>query len=542
MADVGPRVIRLPDDEDVLAADSSSSGARLALRVRENVALEKLARSLIESKIRPEVLREDVVSDLSSWLRDMLVGPALPLNKQRNFEEDCLNSDELVADAEIFVEAHPGCCPGLVERNRADGAKGRLYPDVDCRLRVREDVLRDRCASMVNSFADKKNVADEALRKRATDDFYLFYRDAITAGGRPTSYNSYTGIEACMGDLKFLRQSEDVVMFGLGLAKTLPEELNFPRSAPPPVHTAIVFAIAMALCLWTLPSLASVDEHATIETFTASVFGEGPLCLPPLGLGIIRILFATICVVTRREKIRNGSEFKIVLLPGSKLRGGYVQMKGWRTQGFYTSWAWNLLGISFALGGTIPMLVAYGREDVLHANPWILRSALISFEVAAPSALLTSFIVTYALWPKAYKDHGASGTKGFKGWVGLLQHNANSAMVLLEVTLMGGLPVKLSHAAFAPLFAGLYQAFLWFMVNRWAPAHGPVFPYFFMDTTLGRRTTIFMVVLLLVIGSFFVLFALLDAGMILIEQGGHGAVPNVCCVVAMSYGLMKFGD
>ncbi len=104
---------------------------------------------------------------------------------------------------------------------------------------------------------------------------------------------------------------------------------------------------------------------------------------------------------------------------------------------------------------------------------------------------------------------------------------------------MRGMPVKLSHAAFAPLFARLYQAFLWFMVNRWVPAHGPVFPYFFMDTTLGRRTTIFMVMLLLVIGSFFVLSVLLDAGMIF---GGHGIVPNTYCVVAMLYTLMKFGD
>ena len=102
-------------------------------------------------------------------------------------------------------------------------------------------------------------------------------------------------------------------------------------------------------------------------------------------------------------------------------------MNGWRTQGFYTSWAWNLLGTSFFLGGIIPLLVSNERGDILHDNPWIMRAALISFEIAAPSALLTSFIVTYALWPQAYKEHGASGTHGFKGSVGLMQHNANTA-------------------------------------------------------------------------------------------------------------------
>lgn len=202
-------------------------------------------------------------------------------------------------------------------------------------------------------------------------------------------------------------------------------------------------------------------------------------------------------------------------------------MHAWKTQGFYTSWAWNLLGLSFLLGGTVPLLAAAGREDVLQHHPWILRAALISFEVAAPSAFLTSFIVAYALWPQAYRSHGPEGTAGFKGWINLLQHDGNSAMVLAEVCLMGGLPVRLGHAAFAPLFAGAYQAFLWFMLHRWSPGHGPVVPYFFMDTTLGARTTVFMVVLLAVIGLFFALFAVLDMGMAMIEHGDHGVVPNI---------------
>lgn len=535
-------MIRLPDEVATTnSSPNTDARAKLALKVKENVNLEKLARSLIEQKIRPEVLREDVITDLTIWLRDMLVGPALPLNKEKNFLEDILKSTEFVADVEIFVETLPGCYKGLIERNRADETKKELYPDIDSRLRVREEVLRNRCVAMVNFFANKKNITDETLNKKAADDFFSFYRETIMEK-LPPSYNSYTGVMACMGDMKFLKQSEDIVLFGLGITKEMPEVMMVLKNAPPPFHTVVVFVFVMALCLWTLPSLSSIDEHATIETFTTPIFKDGPFSLPPVVLGIIRLLFALICIVTTKAKICNGSDIKIVRLPGSKLRGGYVKMYGWRTQGFYTSWAWNLLGISFFLGGMIPMLVVYGREDILYNNPWILRTALISFEIAAPSALLTSFIVTYALWPKAYKDHGASGTIGFKGWIGLLQHDGNSAMVLLEVTLMGGLPVMLSHAAFAPLFAGLYQAFLWFMVNRWAPGHGPVFPYFFMDTTLGARTTYFMVILLSVIGFFFALFALLDMGMVMIEQSDHGAIPNVCGVIFMSYMLMKFKD
>lgn len=327
-------------------------------------------------------------------------------------------------------------------------------------------------------------------------------------------------------------------MFALGLAKDLPDELVVLKTAAPALHTVAVFLLTMALCIWALPSLHSVDEHATIETFRTSVFKEGFLAFSPTTIGFIRLAFAFVCFVTTLAKIRRGTEFKVVRLPGSKLRGGLVQMRGWRTQAFFTSWAWNILGASFFLGGLIPLL----DEGVVKENPWLLRAALVSFEVAAPCAMLTSVVVTYALWPQAFKEHGASGTLGFKGWINLMQHDGNTAMVLFEVCLLGGLPVMLSHAAFAPIFAGVYQLSLWLMVNQWSPNHGPVYPYFFMDTTLGARTTVFMVILLVVIAFFFAVFALLDMVIEMIEAGGHGALPNVGCVLFLSWLLMKFKD
>ncbi|KAL7551016.1 hypothetical protein ACHAWF_014226 [Thalassiosira exigua] len=535
-----PRMIRLADD---LVDSNAANDARAerALEVKENVYLEKLARALIEQNIRPEILREDVTFDLTRWLRDMLVGPALPLNKEKNFVEDALQSTDFCSDAEIFVETLPGCHEGMIERNRADAKKKSVFPDPDSPLRVREDVLRNRCIAMVNHFANKKGVTDELLKKTAADDFFNFYRETIMEELPPT-FNSYTGVISCMGDRKFLKQSEDIVLYGLGITKDQPEALIKLKKAHPPLHTLITFVLIMLLCLWHIPSLESIDEHATIETFTSPIFKEGPLCLPPFVLGVIRLSFVFTCIAVTKAKIEQGCEFKVVRLPGSKLRGGLIQMKGWKTQGFYTSWAWNLLGASFLLSGLIPMMVVYGQEGILHNNRWILRSALITFEVAAPSAFLTSFVVTYALWPKAYKDHGSSGTVGFKGWIGLLQHCGNSFFVLLEVCLLGGLPVMFSHAAFAPIFAGIYQIFLWVMANHWSPKHGPVYPYFFMDTTLGARTTVFMCLLLVVIGLFFASFALLDMGIVIIEESGHGALPNVLCVLLMSYLLMKFKD
>jgi hypothetical protein len=510
--------------------------------VKEGVELQRLAREIVEQKIRPDMLREDVIDDLADWLRDMLNGPALPLNKSQNFMEDILSDVEFVADAEIYVESHPGCHGGLFERNRKDELKKKFYPtSIKSELRVNEDVLSWRCQSMVVEFCKRRGVTDETLFQKATDEFYNFYTETILTR-RPKIYNSCTGIGAVMGDMRFMKQSEDIVLYHLGLIKELPEDIGFVRSASPPIHTVFVFLIAMSLCIWALPTVESLDRYATIETFTTPIFKEGLLNLSPLALGVIRMVFAIICMVITIMKMNRCVNFKLTYLSGSKLRKGTVDMKGMRTQGFFTSWAWNLLGFYFFLSGTISLLSYYGREDVLHVHPWIVRGALIAFEIAAPCAILTSFVVTYALWPQAYKTHGASGTIGFKGVVNSFQHNVNTLMVLLEVCLLGGVPVKISHAALAPIFAGCYQLFLWCMTNYWMPKHGPLHLYFFMDTTLGKRTTIFMVVLLVVMLFFFSAFALLEMAVTKIEEGNHGALPNIACVFLISSLLMKFKD
>jgi hypothetical protein len=262
-----------------------------------------------------------------------------------------------------------------------------------------------------------------------------------------------------------------------------------------------------------------------------------------LALGCVRCSFASVAVIVARAKWTRGVDLKLTYLEESKLRTGRIQMSGWRTQGFFTAWSWNLLGISFFLNGLIPLLAEYdeGRRYVDN-NPWILRAALISFEIAAPCALFISFIVSYSLWPTAYKAHGPTGTVGLKSWVSLFQHNANTFMVLIELCLMGGLPVKLSHASFAPLYAGTYQIFMWLMACHWVPSHGPLFLYFFVDTTLGKKTTYFMLGLLSVIFVSFLFFACLELGVSAIEHSEHGVVMNLGCVLLISWLLMKFND
>ena len=512
--------------------------------VKENVELHRLAREIVEQKIRPDALRGDVVNDLAEWLRDMLNGPGLPLNKSKNFIDDIIEDVEFVADVEIFVESHPGCDNALFDRNRNDETKKKFYPtSINSELRVNEEVLKWRCQSMVIEFCKRRGVEmkDETLQQKATDAFYNFYLETILTR-RPKCYNSCTGIGALMGDMKFMRRSEDIVLYNLGLIKELPPEFGTVTNAPPPIHTLLVFIVAMLLCIWALPTVENIDEFASIDTFSTSIFKEGLFDLSPLALGFTRMIFAIICMIITMVKMSRGAKLKLTYLPGSQLPKGTIELKGLRTQGFFTSFAWNILGFYFFLSGSIPLLVAYGREDVLHAHPWLLRSALVAFEIAAPCAMLTSFVVTYALWPRAYKTHGTSGTVSFRSIPGLFQHNANCLMVLLEVCLLGGVPVTISHAALAPLFAGFYQLFVWFMANYWVPKHGPVYLYFFLDTTLGKRTSIFIVVLLFVMLFFFSSFALLEIAVTKIEEGNHGALPNVAFVVLISSVLMKFRD
>ena len=61
-----------------------------------------------------------------------------------------------------------------------------------------------------------------------------------------------------------------------------------------------------------------------------------------------------------------------------------------------------------------------------------------------------------------------------------------------------------------------------------------------MDTTIGKRTTIFMVVLLAVMLLFYTMFAALDYVLELISS--HGPLPNIFFIAVMSKLLMKFKD
>ena len=164
------------------------------------------------------------------------------------------------------------------------------------------------------------------------------------------------------------------------------------------------------------------------------------------------------------------------------------------------------MGISFGLNGILTLCDHYDMcNDWLSSNPWIYRLGLWLFEVAAPNSLLVSFVVRYCLWPKALKD--GTSTQILRRPVALIQHNANFLMSLIEVGLLGKIPVRLTDIPIGTLYQISYVVMMWSLSNFWYPEGGPQFLYFFLDTTVGITTTISLLILLLISLIFNVLFA-----------------------------------
>lgn len=322
-----------------------------------------------------------------------------------------------------------------------------------------------------------------------------------------------------------------------------------PKSAPPPIHAQCFLVAVLVIIFKNLPSLDSLDEVATTQTFLNSSINS----LPSHVLGSFRLFFAAVIVGVMIWQINfDVVEEPTFYISGSRLKVTNLCHKGLRSQFFFTKWSWNLLGLSFFLSGLVSIL------PPSYHHRFLLRTALITFITAAPSALLVSMVVTYGLWPQLLKEKGTTATLRFQTYYCILQHNLNSFMVLTEVAFLGKIPVLWSHAFFPPLFGLSYILFSWFMAKRWKrrsdkdkdeliTVDGPQYIYFFLDTTLpGLQPTINLLALLLILLVFYALLSFSEQVFSFQAFGADNDAINfgwrTSCFCLMNYLICRFKD
>jgi hypothetical protein len=296
----------------------------------------------------------------------------------------------------------------------------------------------------------------------------------------------------------------------------------------PPWHTQAFIGALLALSAKNLPSPESLHKTATFDTLTNRVF---PDFLSLQTVGAIRLLIAASIwgLLFWMAFISDGWMLHTVYKPETKLIRSSIKVTGIRTLFPFTSWSWILLGFSFSFNGMIAIQVDRGAEDDF--QPWMLRAALVLFEIAAPFALLVSSVVRYAIWPAVLAAGQPHELGCFRNQ---MMHNVNAVYALTEMSLLGGIPMTFSHISI-PCFIGCcYVLFAWssaYFLGKDGTAPGPQYQYFFLDTTLGKVTTISLAVLLTILMASFAMFVGIEA---FVSWLGGSVITNTMCVVLIS--------
>jgi len=311
------------------------------------------------------------------------------------------------------------------------------------------------------------------------------------------------------------------------------------KSAPPPWHSVALMAIMLMVFVALLPSLESLDRDATPEVFTQILF---PNLLSVRQLALCRLTIAAIIwIMSIRTIMGPGWVQETTYRPHSKLLRTPNTLRGIRTMFPFTSVSWNILGIYFTLSGLITLRAADPGPHGLNRfplSPWLLRTAMVTWEVSAPCTLLVAAVIRYAIWPTVLA--AKANTANLKTFRNIMMHNANVLFAATEVALLGGVPVWPRYLVFAPLVGCAYVLFSWLMVHSWnTPDKGPQFIYFFFDTTLGLDATKALLVLLLVLVAFYALFCGAEQ---LLQWLGSSLVAHVGFVAVVCSLTMRFRD
>lgn len=351
-------------------------------------------------------------------------------------------------------------------------------------------------------------------------------------------------------------------------------KLPSPRSAvsvnaDPPMEAKILVAFVMATCsLALVRSASSVDADGEVDPLYAVTVPLFEDMMSKLTLGWIRAFIALGIFATTYWRIFQikGASLVVPYLKQSKLKKMPIQMDGMKSQAMFTLWCWNLLGLSFALNSAITILSCIPSENhtavhEMFLHPTTARIAIYLFEIVAPCSMLVSFVVRYALWPAA-KKNGTSHS--LKGPIQLITHNVNIFSSLLEVGMLGRVPIQLKDMTIAPIYGCIYVYFTWFMIYRWIPPmplnhkkkgqfngyansedsvekeRNAQFVYFFFDTTLGKRIHCSVLLgLIAVLSVFYWLFSVVDDLMLYL---GGAPLINFSVVMTLFSLVSRFRD
>ena len=335
------------------------------------------------------------------------------------------------------------------------------------------------------------------------------------------------------------------------------------QSGIPPWHSMAFIAALVAIAAPFLPSAEDLDEFSSVETWTHRKF---PDLVSLRTLAGIRLgtAFVTLGLTFYLACISPGWDVNPNYKAHSKLRPEHVRLQGIGTLCPFTSWCWMILGVGFLTRGVVALaacLVEDGDDEkglellgnniidkaalerYVLQNKLLLRITLVLWEMTGPLATLVSCVVKYGIWPQVLRCGKPHLLANFRNQ---LQHNCNSIFSLLEVTMLGGVPIAFSHLSMATVLGAVYILFTWFMATAYFGNKkvGPQYIYWFMDTTLEQTTTMALAALASTLTVFYALFSFLIHAVLggASSESAPSLTTNVLFLIVGSYCVCRFKD
>ena len=328
------------------------------------------------------------------------------------------------------------------------------------------------------------------------------------------------------------------------------------QEALPPWHTTALIVLLLAIFTARIPDrLAAMDQNMANHVMHTNF----PELLTIRQVGLIRLMMGSVIMMDTIYAFFYGkwdqdTEYyypysRLQVVRGIPFRGYFASgggslSKACMTMSSFTMWSWVVQGTTFMmLGGMTLYLDTHPNHEL---SIWLYRAVMIGWKICAPASFLVSAIVKYILWPLALEAKsngpGTNNANVLKHPLALLEHNWNVLSALVEVALLGGLPIRYQDFVWAPLFGLVYVLYSYAMMYAWvSPKFGPQYIYPFLDSTMGWLTSVCLLALLGVLMLSFGIFYALDYFITEILPEGN-VWSHVASVVAIGLCVCRFCD